>query len=88
LNASSSTGAIRREDSSIFQGGLDITDLLRRFDDVMAMHSKARAAIQQKSALHQEHLNDRNVMTNNVRGHVTQRMDQKVVATQVTRQRG
>ncbi len=88
LNVSSSAGAIRREDSSIFQGGLDITDLLRRFDDVMAMHSKARAAIQQKSALHQEHMNDRNVLANNMRGHGTQRMDQKVVATQVARQRG
>ncbi len=41
-------GIITTESSSIYQAGLDAVILLRRFDNIMAMHRTARDAIQRK----------------------------------------
>uniref|UniRef100_A0A7S3Q0X9 Vacuolar protein 14 C-terminal Fig4-binding domain-containing protein n=1 Tax=Chaetoceros debilis TaxID=122233 RepID=A0A7S3Q0X9_9STRA len=87
INASPSTGAIRTTDSSIYQGGLDISELLKRFDAVIKMHSKAREAIQQKAMKRQDHLVDRNGINNGGRVHNAQRpIDQRGLGS-VSRQR-
>lgn len=69
ISANPSTGVIKTEESSIYTAGLDAVDLLNRFDEVMAMHRKARSAIQQKSIAHQQqdHVNERNTVGNGIR---------------------
>jgi vacuole morphology and inheritance protein 14 len=68
ITAAPSTGVIKNEESSIYNAGLDAVDLLDRFDEVMAIHRKARSAIQQKSIMHQQqdHINERNSTVGNV----------------------
>jgi vacuole morphology and inheritance protein 14 len=74
--ASPSTGAIRNDDSSIYHAGLDSSDLLERFDEVMTMHKEARAAIQQATMMHQQDITkDRNFLTSGIRN-APQRNDQ------------
>lgn len=68
ITASPSTGVIKNEHSSIYQSGLDSSDLLDRFDEVMTMHKEARAAIQQAAMIHQQDIiKDRNNISNGVR---------------------
>lgn len=87
INASPTTGAIRTTDSSIYQAGLDVTELLKRFDAVIKMHSQAREAIQQKAMMRQDHLVDRNGINNGGRVHNAQRpIDQRGMGS-VSRQR-
>eukprot|EP01083_Nonionella_stella_P222411 793685_1 len=87
INASPSTGVIRTTDSSIYQAGLDISELLKRFDAVIKMHSKAREAIQQKAMKRQDHLVDRNGTNSSGRVHNAQRpIDQRGLGS-VSRQR-
>jgi hypothetical protein len=68
ITAAPSTGVIKNEESSIYNAGLDAVDLLDRFDEVMAIHRKARSAIQQKSIMHQQqdHINERHSTVGNV----------------------
>jgi len=74
--ASPSTGAIKNDDSSIYHAGLDASDLLERFDEVMTMHKEARAAIQQAAMMHQQDIaKDRNFLSSGVRN-APQRNDQ------------
>ena len=83
ITASPSTGAIKTEESSIYEAGLDALVLLDRFDEVMAMHRKARSAIQQKSMHQQDHMS---VVGNGMRN--AQRVDQIVgTVTPSARQR-
>ena len=69
IASSSSSGTIRNENASIYSAGLDASDLLGRFDEVMTMHRKARSAIQQKLIVHQQqdHMNERKAASSNLR---------------------
>lgn len=74
ITASPSTGVIKNEHSSIYHSGLDSSDLLGRFEEVMTIHKEARAAIQQAAIIHQQDITkDRNVVTKGIGGPVSMR---------------
>jgi vacuole morphology and inheritance protein 14 len=74
ITASPSTGVIKNEHSSIYHSGLDSSDLLGRFEEVMTIHKEARAAIQQAAIIHQQDITkDRKVVTKGIGGPVSMR---------------